>query len=269
MNENLIIDAGMHKGEDTEFYLKKGFRVVAIDANPDLCKSVGQRFESFVKSGQLVIVNAAIVEQAGSVTFYVNSKVTDWSTTQKSWVKRNELMNAPSREITVQGITFSQILKEHGIPYFLKIDIEGNDILCLEALTGQKSLPKFVSIETEKLSWKKLRKEVALLEELGFSRFKVVNQIEVPEQVCPASPREGVEAQHRFPFGASGQFGEEAPGQWVPAWYALLLYRKIFLKYKLVGNYGVFPNLHKSIKDRPRLKRAIHPGWHDIHAKRL
>ena len=32
--DDLIFDVGFHKGEDTEFYLKKGFPVVAADANP-------------------------------------------------------------------------------------------------------------------------------------------------------------------------------------------------------------------------------------------
>jgi len=30
----LIYDVGDHKGEDTEFYLKKGFSVIAIDSSP-------------------------------------------------------------------------------------------------------------------------------------------------------------------------------------------------------------------------------------------
>ncbi len=34
MNKSLIIDVGMHTGRDTEFYLKKGFEVIAIEANP-------------------------------------------------------------------------------------------------------------------------------------------------------------------------------------------------------------------------------------------
>jgi hypothetical protein len=33
---NLIFDMGLHKGEDTDFYLRKGFDVVAFEANPFL-----------------------------------------------------------------------------------------------------------------------------------------------------------------------------------------------------------------------------------------
>ena len=38
MDANLIFDLGMHRGEDTELYLKKGFRVVAVDADAELCE---------------------------------------------------------------------------------------------------------------------------------------------------------------------------------------------------------------------------------------
>jgi 16S rRNA A1518/A1519 N6-dimethyltransferase RsmA/KsgA/DIM1 with predicted DNA glycosylase/AP lyase activity len=34
-HKDLIYDVGMHHGEDTEFYLRKGFRVVAFEADPD------------------------------------------------------------------------------------------------------------------------------------------------------------------------------------------------------------------------------------------
>ena len=33
--ENLIFDIGFHKGEDTLFYLLKGYRVIAVDADPN------------------------------------------------------------------------------------------------------------------------------------------------------------------------------------------------------------------------------------------
>ena len=32
--QDLIYDVGMHNGDDTAYYLHKGFRVIAIDANP-------------------------------------------------------------------------------------------------------------------------------------------------------------------------------------------------------------------------------------------
>ena len=46
MNEKLIYDVGMHLGEDAEFYLSKGYKVIAIDADPNLIKLAKSRFAS-------------------------------------------------------------------------------------------------------------------------------------------------------------------------------------------------------------------------------
>jgi 16S rRNA A1518/A1519 N6-dimethyltransferase RsmA/KsgA/DIM1 with predicted DNA glycosylase/AP lyase activity len=59
---DLIFDVGMHLGEDTEFYLKKGFRVVAIEADPLHCSRVAERFAREVAKRQLVILNVAITK---------------------------------------------------------------------------------------------------------------------------------------------------------------------------------------------------------------
>ena len=39
MTADLIYDVGMHNGADTAFYLAKGFRVVAVEANPELVQA--------------------------------------------------------------------------------------------------------------------------------------------------------------------------------------------------------------------------------------
>ena len=43
-NRAMIFDVGCHNGQDFVFYLKKGFKVVAIEANPTLCTELRQRF---------------------------------------------------------------------------------------------------------------------------------------------------------------------------------------------------------------------------------
>ena len=87
--------------------------------------------------------------------------------------------------------------------------------------------------------------------------------MKVERQSCPEPASEGSYVNHVFEIGSSGLFGEETPGPWMSEKLALLKYRLIFAKYRLVGNYGVFPNLHEKINCP-----AVHPGWYDTHAKR-
>ncbi len=36
MERDLVFDIGVNNGEDTAYYLRRGFRVVGVDANPDM-----------------------------------------------------------------------------------------------------------------------------------------------------------------------------------------------------------------------------------------
>jgi len=44
---------GMHNGDDTAYYLARGYDVVAVEANPALCASAGKRFAPEVAAGRL------------------------------------------------------------------------------------------------------------------------------------------------------------------------------------------------------------------------
>ena len=48
-HSNLIYDVGMNKGEETDFYLKKGFRVIGFEANPNLTESCRKRIKLAVR----------------------------------------------------------------------------------------------------------------------------------------------------------------------------------------------------------------------------
>ena len=58
--ENLIFDIGFHKGEDTLFYLLKGYRVIAVDADPDLINEWQNIFKKYIENGKLLLLNYVI-----------------------------------------------------------------------------------------------------------------------------------------------------------------------------------------------------------------
>ena len=73
--QNLIYDVGLHKGEDTDFYLKKGFKVIAIEASPDLVAHAKVRFKEAIMNGTLRLIEGGIAPaSAGAkIFFYANS----------------------------------------------------------------------------------------------------------------------------------------------------------------------------------------------------
>ena len=239
MSKKLIMDVGVHHGEDTAFYLQKGFRVVGIEANPALCEELRVRFQEWIKRGDLTLVNIAIAAQDGPVTFFRNLLKSDWSTASPDWADRNKRLGANSGQIFVEGRQFGRVLEEFGIPYYLKVDIEGADMLCVMALRRFSQAPKYLSIESSKTSWRALHDEFSMLTQLGYRRFKVVSQKEVPLQVCSSPAREGNYVHHAFPLGASGAFGEEAPGDWMSARDAIKIYRRMFGRYRMFAARGL------------------------------
>jgi hypothetical protein len=102
IDQQLIFDIGAHSGEDTEFYLKKGFSVVAVDASIDYRKAVAGWLHAYVETGQLRVLNLCIAEASGTVDFYSNDTNSIWSTANPSWVGRNERTHGGQSIRTVQ-----------------------------------------------------------------------------------------------------------------------------------------------------------------------
>src|SRR6188474_1817321 len=141
----LIFDIGMHTGKDSEFYLKKGFNVIAIEANPKLVEKAKVNFREQIDSGQLVIINKAIAPgNIENIDFYINDDKDDWGTIVPEW---NRSLSSNFYKITVPTTGLEEIIKTYGLPYYMKIDIEGADVLCLKQLLELKKTPDYLSIE--------------------------------------------------------------------------------------------------------------------------
>src|ERR1700682_6446861 len=107
-HKDLVYDIGMHRGQDTDYYLKKGFRVIGFEADPDLIDYCKSRFSEAIKCGRLVIVEGAIVEQqlgqtAGqTVKFYKNLERSVWGTVNDAWARRNEQLGTHNHIVEVR-----------------------------------------------------------------------------------------------------------------------------------------------------------------------
>lgn len=277
-NNNLIFDVGMHKGEDTLFYLKKGFNVVAFEANPELVSFCKKIFYKEIEEGKLIIVEGAIVDHKNDlnpnesiIKFYVNEKLSVWGTVDESWMKRNIKRGKDIKIIEVNKVNFNEALKKYGMPYYLKIDIEGMDRVCLNALLDFDQKPSYLSIESEKVSFNELKNEMDLLLKNRYSQFKIVNQENVAFQKEPKNSIEGKFIDYKFESGSTGLFGNDLPYNWLSYYRAIFRYIFIFLGYKLLGDYGLISNrifIKKLVLKFIKLftKQPV-PGWYDTHAK--
>jgi FkbM family methyltransferase len=142
VDPGLIYDVGLHDAADTAYYLRNGYRVVAIDANPGLVEAAATRFGREVAEGRFIPLNVGIAEGEGTKTFWVSDARTEWSSFDTAIAGRL----GPPRGVEVPLRSFESILAEHGVPLYCKIDIEGNDHLCLAGMRPDFR-PAFVSVE--------------------------------------------------------------------------------------------------------------------------
>jgi FkbM family methyltransferase len=274
-HQNLIYDVGMHHGQDTDYYLKRGYRVVGFEANPDNAAVCRRRFGGAIDSGRLIIVEGAISEnfsRNGSVRkikFFRNKDHSFWGSSADDWAYRNEVMGTSNEIIEVEAVDLKKCFERHGIPFYLKADIVGSEIICLRALLEFANKPDYLSIRSEKVIFSRLEEEFELLARLGYDRFQAVQQDFTDFEFEFSGPG-GEQIVHRFEEGASGIFGEDLGGRWKTPRQILKNYRKIFTLYWLFGDYSYLIQTAKGkklIAQLERLARRPLPGWYDTHAK--
>jgi len=222
-----IYDIGFEDGSDTAYYLHRGYNVIAVDADPKLIEAGKIRFEKEIHEGKLTLFNLGISDTTETKPFFVNTYQSEWS----SFIERLGARKDPNYySIDIECVPLGNILLKYGTPHYLKIDIEGNDILGLESmLQTAQSRPFYISIEAADITW------MDKLEELGYSKFKLVNQAIVMAQST---------MDWSFKLGSSGNFGEDAPGNWVNAKELVSIFNYLHHPYNVSGD-----------------------AWYDIHAK--
>jgi len=264
MIEDLIYDVGMHNGDDTAYYLDKGFQVVAVEANPMLARHGRKRFAQELADGRLQVFNVGIGSVAGTGPFWINDVNDEHSSFDREVCERG---GGACRPIEVEYVPFSEILAACGVPYYLKVDIERADIHCLHAL-DRHELPKYVSVKAHELEY------LTILRDLGYNGFKCVDQTAhnyPPAKGDNESLAGRLQSQlrrfrylvdrgldmkgwrkpkgegHVFPFGSSGPFGEETPGEWQSMEAIARDWQHFNLGHKKQGTLNMY-------------------GWFDFHA---
>jgi FkbM family methyltransferase len=236
--QHVIFDLGMHYGLDTAFYMKKGFRVVALEASATLCQRAEVEFKEYLDTGQLHIVQKALWDRSGeTIEFFINNEKDDWSSIHKSWAEKG---GHQAISVVVETITLNDLTELYGVPYYVKCDIEGADIIFAKQLLASSERPKFISTEAISLE------VLACMSAAGYDRFQIVNQIMNPYTPCPTPSLEGNYVDQTFNGHMSGLFGKELPA----------------------SNWKCFTDTAQAYLDFMRLQAThdIAVGWLDFHA---
>ena len=204
--DECVFDVGSNNGDDTAYYLRKGFRVIAIEANPTLAKVLRRRYADEIEVGKVKVLNIAVIADGRSqIEFFVNDVDRMIST---AIAPEN---SGSFRSVRVRSETLSRLIRKFGLPYYLKLDIEGCDHGVLHELFATPHRPPFISAESHSI-------EVLInLVAAGYRRFKVVEGrfVHLPYYRGTFYDATGEPFTHEFPEHSSGPFGDDIPGPWL------------------------------------------------------
>jgi FkbM family methyltransferase len=207
----VIYDFGSNNGDDLPYYLKRSDLVIAVEANPTLCDQIRTRFAEEIGKGRLIVENCVLtVDQDGTnVPFYVHRTdhvLSQFPEPAPKALADFERMWLPSKNVV-------GLIRKHGEPYYIKIDIEHYDQVILRALFENGIRPPFISSESHSIEI------FALLLTLGgYGSFNLVDGRSIPLRYSDHTIRttQGPE-QYTFPRHSAGPFGDDIKGPWLPA----------------------------------------------------
>lgn len=244
-NNDLIFDLGFHNGEDSNFYLAKGFRVVAVEANPDLYKAGTLSFRNEIAAGRLILLHKAISDKHGKVNFYVHGSKTEWSSCLKMMAESD---GSTASCVKVDSICMKDLFDEYGVPHYLKVDVEGCDSLVGKQVAEYNEKPQFISFETSRKDYPGI---FSYLYVAGYKRFQLINQANHPRRSKPSFSREGNDINYTFGEYSSGYFGEDLEeNKWMTFDEAITRYI-----------------LYKELKRIDNVELGL--GWVDVHARMI
>jgi FkbM family methyltransferase len=134
---DLVFDIGAHVGDRTAAFRRLGARVVAVEPQPALVRTLKLLYG---RDRAVVIEPVAVGRDAGTVDLSLNIDNPTVSTASAAF--RTAAEGAPGWEgqawttsIQVPVITLDALVSRHGAPRFIKMDVEGSEAEALAGLT--------------------------------------------------------------------------------------------------------------------------------------
>jgi FkbM family methyltransferase len=167
---DLVFDVGAHVGDRVASFRRLGARVVAVEPQPTMVRALRLLYG---RSASVTIEAVAVGREPGGARMLINADNPTVSTVSSAFVEAAR--GAPgwetqrwSETIDIEVTTLDALITRHGVPAFIKLDVEGFEA---EALHGLSHRVRALSFE-----FTTIQRDVALAciercSAMGYTRF--------------------------------------------------------------------------------------------------
>jgi FkbM family methyltransferase len=195
---DLCFDVGANLGDRTRVFRTLGARVVSIEPQRDCLEQLRHEFAS---DPGVVVVGKALAAQVGQAQIAIGHYAVH-STLSDQWVEIQARAGVGwSRVETVETVRLDDLIDEHGMPSFLKIDVEGYEE---EVLKGLSFAPPSLSFEFQVSTLDWANRCFHRLESLASYQYNYTIEesfrLELPNWVGPADLMDSLSRFAGAPF---------------------------------------------------------------------
>ena len=164
----LAFDLGGNMGQSTDVLLQNYDKVICFEPNPHLVKHLKNKYHN---NNRVIIEEIGLSDEESVKKFYIsNSHVV--STISQDWITNSRFTNVYNwdNEIEINTTTLNKVIEKYGVPYFIKIDVEGYEYEVFMGLTKLLD-DTYISFEWAEEQYSKINETVSYLKSLGYSNF--------------------------------------------------------------------------------------------------
>lgn len=143
-DKRIIFDVGANEGFISNFFLEENFKVVAIEPDQRNQKVLMARFNH---QDQFFLIKKGVSDVQKSAHFFIHNRNSSLNTFSPKWKESIESKKQDegfsNQQKIVELTTLDHIIKEVGIPSFIKIDVEGHEWEVIKGLNTRIPLLSF------------------------------------------------------------------------------------------------------------------------------
>jgi FkbM family methyltransferase len=149
---DLVFDIGANQGQKTDVFLRLGATVVAIEPDAFNCEVLRQKFQLYrLVKKPVTVVGKAVGAQTRKETMWIDEPGSAKNSLSKKWVDTlradQERFGARldfKKRTEVETVPLEDLILQHGLPFFVKIDVEGYEP---NVLRGLRRPVRYLSFE--------------------------------------------------------------------------------------------------------------------------